>query len=107
MNRKEKSDKLYYARRTRYMIRLGIIVKQPCEICGTEAEAHHLTYDETHNIKWLCHQHHLAEHKGPRVPYGPRVPWSKLIIKRRREGMNKEDFILQRLLTRLFINGRW
>ena len=44
-------------------LRLGVIERQPCAICGDEkAEAHHPDYDRPLAVTWLCRVHHLAAH---------------------------------------------
>jgi hypothetical protein len=37
--------------------------RQPCEICGGKAEAHHDNYDEPLKVRWLCFKHHREWHK--------------------------------------------
>ena len=37
--------------------------KQPCEICGEAAEAHHDDYDKPLEVRWLCFKHHREWHK--------------------------------------------
>ena len=44
-------------------LRLGVIVRQPCAICGDpKAEAHHPDYDLPLTVIWLCRPHHRAHH---------------------------------------------
>lgn len=48
----------------------GLLVKQPCSICGSEhdIEAHHENYDEPLNVTWLCTYHHgLTRRKSRRL----------------------------------------
>ena len=53
--------------RTRYRINKGLLIKQPCEICGElKVEAHHEDYDEPFKIKWLCIKHHHDLHGSKR-----------------------------------------
>lgn len=49
-------------------LRLGVIARQPCTICGHQkAEAHHADYDRPFDVTWLCRKHHKALHaKGGR-----------------------------------------
>lgn len=53
------------ARRFTYAaIQLGILVRQPCEVCGAEkVHAHHTDYDKPLEVRWLCQQHHDAVHR--------------------------------------------
>ena len=37
--------------------------RQPCEICGSPAEAHHDDYDKPLEVRWLCFEHHREWHK--------------------------------------------
>ncbi len=43
----------------------GILVRQPCEVCGTidRIEAHHDDYTKPLEVRWLCKRHH-DEHHG-------------------------------------------
>lgn len=51
---------------TRYAIIKGYIKQLPCEVCGTNenVEAHHESYDDPFNIRFLCRNHHREHHKG-------------------------------------------
>ena len=45
------------------LIKAGIILRQPCEICGTEnGNAHHPDYSQPLKIVWLCQKHHAEIH---------------------------------------------
>ena len=60
--------------RRKYLIRmftgiaaqLGIITRQPCEICGDpKVVAHHTDYAQPLEVRWLCKPHHLSHgHAG-------------------------------------------
>jgi endogenous inhibitor of DNA gyrase (YacG/DUF329 family) len=44
---------------TNYAVKTGRLLRQPCEICGTEdVEAHHVDYFDPLNVRWLCFVHH-------------------------------------------------
>lgn len=64
-------------------IRDGRLIKEPCFICGADAEAHHSMYDEPLAVTWLCDTHHKQVHVEHRArlralgqikPYAPRQP---------------------------------
>lgn len=49
-------------------LRLGVIERQPCEVCGAEkTDAHHLDYGQPLLVQWLCRKHHKQEHKRLRA----------------------------------------
>src|SRR5512146_416701 len=45
-------------------LRRGKIQRQPCELCGAPAEAHHHDYSKPLEVRWLCRPHHLELHKA-------------------------------------------
>ena len=43
----------------------GLIVRQPCEVCGDEkSHGHHEDYAKPLEVRWLCRAHHLEAHDG-------------------------------------------
>ena len=46
-------------------IRQGILVRLPCEKCGTneDVQAHHDDYYKPLDIRWLCRKHHREHHR--------------------------------------------
>lgn len=45
-------------------LRAGLLVKKPCEVCGSEkAQAHHDDYSKPLEVRWLCHPHHMEHHR--------------------------------------------
>ncbi len=49
--------------KTRYLIKKGIIIKLPCEVCGLkEVQAHHDNYNDAFNVRFLCAEHHKEYH---------------------------------------------
>ncbi len=48
--------------RVRTAIVNGSLQRQPCEICGGEAVAHHEDYSLPLDVRWLCHSHHRLLH---------------------------------------------
>lgn len=48
---------------TNHAVRIGMLVAQPCEICGDpKTDKHHPDYSDPLNIVWLCRKHHAMEH---------------------------------------------
>lgn len=45
-------------------IRLGILVRQPCEVCQSTQyiHAHHEDYSRPLDVRWLCSFHHSRRH---------------------------------------------
>jgi hypothetical protein len=45
-------------------IKKGILVRQPCIVCGNEkSQAHHDDYSKMLEVKWLCQKHHKELHR--------------------------------------------
>lgn len=45
-------------------IRSGALVRQSCEVCGSEkSHAHHDDYSKPLDVRWLCAKHHAERHK--------------------------------------------
>ena len=46
-------------------IKQGVLIKQPCEVCGTneDIQAHHDDYYKPLDVRWLCRKHHQEHHK--------------------------------------------
>lgn len=45
-----------------HYLRDNHIERQPCEICGAKAEAHHDNYDKPLDVRWLCFKRHRQWH---------------------------------------------
>jgi hypothetical protein len=63
--RHRKSEPQKYKARTAVFsaLRSGLLTRMPCEKCGSNhADAHHDDYGKPLDVRWLCRQHHLAEH---------------------------------------------
>ena len=54
----------------------GILIPQPCEVCGSsgrmkdgrrDVQAHHDDYNRPLSVRWLCQKHHHAWHKTNRA----------------------------------------
>lgn len=58
--KKEKSRSLF-----RYAVKIGQIVRKPCEVCGKpRAEGHHSDYNKPLEVMWLCRIHHAEWHRN-------------------------------------------
>ena len=56
-------DERNYQSKTAKAIRNKTLIRQPCEICGnTQVLAHHETYSDYLNVRWLCRSHHFKIH---------------------------------------------
>ena len=60
-------------RLTERAIKRGILIPQPCEVCGTTGvmadgrniiQAHHDDYNKPLAVRWLCQEHHHEWHKS-------------------------------------------
>lgn len=62
---KEGVFKEYVRSFTRQSIKIGILIKQNCEVCGINenVEAHHDDYTKPLEVRWLCRSHHREYHK--------------------------------------------
>lgn len=48
-------------------IRTGLLVKGPCEVCGSSlVHAHHDDYSKPLEVRWLCPVHHKEHHERHR-----------------------------------------
>lgn len=65
---RKKHPKKYFCHLTvANAVRLGLLEKKPCEVCGDpKSEAHHDCYDRPLDVTWLCREHHKAHHKATR-----------------------------------------
>lgn len=44
-------------------LRDGRLQREPCEVCGAHAEAHHDDYSKPLAVRWLCFAHHREHHR--------------------------------------------
>lgn len=50
--------------RVAYALKAGILIREPCEVCGSErVHAHHPDYSRPLDVAWLCARHHRARHE--------------------------------------------
>jgi hypothetical protein len=50
----------------------GALKREPCEVCGARAEAHHDDYSKPLEVRWLCRTHHRRWH----VEHPSGVKWA-------------------------------
>ena len=67
---RSKSDPIYtYKKTIRHItnkyIKMGILVRQSCEVCKSDkkADAHHDDYNKPLEVRWLCRKHHNEHHR--------------------------------------------
>src|SRR5690348_13837634 len=77
-------DKVTAREKTTDAIRRGRLKRQPCEVCGKKAEAHHPDYRSPYKVRWLCRKHHRALHRKTRVVKG-RCPTKGEMSRRQRQ----------------------
>jgi hypothetical protein len=54
--------------KVQYALRVGTLVREPCEICGeVDVEAHHDDYKKPLTVRWLCKKHHKEHHRLERA----------------------------------------
>lgn len=73
-------------------VQLGILRRQPCEVCGGRAEKHHPDYSRPLDVKWLCREHHLAVHGKKLRKRLEGMPDEGCFIVIRLSKSEKEDF---------------
>lgn len=64
-DRYARNPEKFHARAAVYRaLERGELVKQPCEVCGTElaVQAHHDDYARPLEVRWLCRRHHIDLH---------------------------------------------
>lgn len=59
------------ANRINHEIKMGRMIRQPCEVCGEKAHAHHKSYLKKHwlDVDWLCPFHHKQWHMNNKAIY--------------------------------------
>ena len=62
---KPTQGKLQAQRAVCYALRVGKIVRRPCEVCNStqDVHAHHDDYFNQLNVRWLCRKHHYEWHR--------------------------------------------
>lgn len=61
---KKHPKKLAARKAVTYAVKVGKLVKQPCEGCGNPlAQAHHEDYEKKLDVRWLCSECHGKEHR--------------------------------------------
>ena len=49
----------------RYAVKMGRVIKKPCEVCGAtdRVHGHHEDYTKPLEVNWLCPKHHMELHR--------------------------------------------
>jgi len=56
-------EKYLAHKKVEYAVKVGKMVKLPCERCGAlRAHAHHDDYSKPYDVMWLCATHHKQRH---------------------------------------------
>lgn len=56
-------EKFHARQAVKYAIKVGKLIKQPCEVCGDKkSQAHHDDYSKQLDVRWLCVKHHSEIH---------------------------------------------
>lgn len=51
--------------KTRRMVKRGLIIKKPCEVCGdVNSEIHHADYTKPEYVRWVCKRCHALVHQA-------------------------------------------
>jgi len=46
-----------------YVVKKGLLIRLPCEVCGDEkTHGHHTDYSKPSLVVWLCQRHHVEAH---------------------------------------------
>jgi hypothetical protein len=40
----------------------GLLIEEPCKVCGGKAQMHHPDYRRPLAVEWLCEEHHAYLH---------------------------------------------
>lgn len=57
-------DRRYARNAVAHALRIGILIRQPCFICGdSNTHGHHASYDLPLIVTWLCPKHHKDAHR--------------------------------------------
>ena len=64
LQKKRYPEKIRAREILQYNIKVGNIVRKPCEICGNiNSHGHHEDYSKPLDVMWLCKVHHDKVHK--------------------------------------------
>jgi hypothetical protein len=61
-------DRFEVKRIVKNALRQGVLIKQPCEVCGDpKTQGHHDDYSKPLSVRWLCQKHHWDIHRQERA----------------------------------------
>jgi hypothetical protein len=64
----ENKDKVKAVQLFNRKVRLGVIKRLPCKVCGKKkVDGHHFDYSDPLKVIWLCRKHHIGLHHGTLV----------------------------------------
>ena len=58
----EHREKARVVAKANYALRTGKIEREPCHVCGRNAQMHHPDYTKPLEVVWVCRKHHMAAH---------------------------------------------
>lgn len=64
-------------RKTKTMVKAGILRRGPCAVCGgLQVIAHHENYERPGDVIWLCDTHHKEYHAGKIGLFDNKLWWN-------------------------------
>jgi hypothetical protein len=69
--KKRNPDKARAHNYLHFAVRVGMVVRRPCEVCGSSehVHAHHDDYSKPIEVRWLCAAHHSQVHHASRTTH--------------------------------------
>ena len=76
-------------RKTKDLLKKGIIQKQQCVVCGKhDVIAHHEDYSRPNDVIWICEEHHIKYHDAKIGLFKNKLWWNpkRLVPRSMRDG---------------------